>query len=159
VAILHWPDQHDESVRLEQLGLPRLLVVDADTIAPDIASCLEDWIRLPATEEDVHVRLSALGRRAARHPTTPVIESWGLSFRDAHVFLAPREHAIAEVLASQFATAVSEDDLLERAWPEQDGTTTALRVYVARLRKGLAPLGLTIKNIRGYGYMMRQVPQ
>jgi DNA-binding response OmpR family regulator len=160
VAVLRWPDDQEESVRLEGLGLPRLLVVEPDTAPPDSDSCLQDWIRLPATDEDIRARLMALLHHAERHPSAPVIDPCGqLSFRDLNVFLSPREHAIAQALVNQFGTAVSEHDLIQTAWPDGDGTATALRVHSHRLRKRLGPLGLTVKNIRGYGYMMHQVPR
>jgi DNA-binding response OmpR family regulator len=161
VAVLCWPDDHEESDRLERLGLPRLLVVEPDTPPPEGDSCLQDWIRLPATDEDVRARLTALSHHAARHPSAPVIDAWGqLSFRDMNVFLSPREHAITQALVNNFGSAVSEHELIHAGWPDDDddGSATALRVHCHRLRKRLAPLGLTVKSIRGYGYMMHQIP-
>src|SRR5260370_32567030 len=146
VAVLQWPEQHAESDRLESLGFPRLLVVQADMPAPNVESCLEDWIRLPATDEDVRIRLVALSRHASRHPTAPVVDSWGqLSFRGMSVILTPREHAIAEAMSNTFETAVSEEKLIDSAWPDGKGSATGLRVHSARLRKRLGPLGLPIK--------------
>jgi len=160
VAVLRWPDDQEESARLERLGLPRLLVVEPEMAPPESASCLQAWIRFPATDEDVRARLAALGHHAARHPAAPVIDPWGqLSFRDMNAFLSPREHAIAQALVNLFGTAVSEDELIQAGWPEDDGTATALRVHCHRLRRRLAPLRLTVKSIRGYGYMMHQVPK
>jgi Transcriptional regulatory protein, C terminal len=158
VAVLRWPDDQEDLGRLARLGLPRLLVVEADAPAPESDSCLEDWIRLPATDEDIRARLIALSHHAVRHPSAPHVDPWGqLSFRDMNVFLSPREYAIVQALVDRFGTAVSEEELIQTAWPDY-GTETALRVHCHRLRKRLAPLGLTVKNIRGYGYMMHQVP-
>lgn len=159
VAVLRWPDDHEAAARVERLGLPRLLVVEPDEPPPQSHSCLEDWIRLPATEEDVRARVAALRQHAARHPNAPDIDRWGqFSFRDMNVFLSPREHAITQAFVNQFGIAVSEGDLLRAGWPDGDGTPTALRLQCHRLRKRVAPLGLTVKSIRGYGYLMHQVP-
>ena len=159
IAILRWPEDHDEAARLDRLGLPRLLVIEADGPAPESTQCLEDWIRLPATEEDVRARLAALSHHARRHPSAPVVDSWGqLSYRDAHVLLSPRECALATTLVEHFGEAVRDDDLLAATWPDGDGSATALRVHATRLRKRVRPIGLSITSIRGYGYMIGESP-
>jgi two-component system, OmpR family, response regulator len=157
VAVLRWPEQRDERDRLQRLNLPRLLLLSADLPAPDATDCLEDWIRLPALDEDVHARLNALRDHAIRHPPNPTIDVSGqLEYRGKSEFLSPTDHAIAEVLVERFGTLVSEEQLLFRAWPDGDGTPTSLRVHVHRLRKRLAPLGLAITSVRGRGYIMSE---
>lgn len=61
---------------------------------------------------------------------------------------------LAEPLIANFGNAVAEDDLITSAWHE-GGNEQTLRVHVSRLRRRLAPIGLTITNIRAYGYAMR----
>jgi DNA-binding response OmpR family regulator len=159
VAVLRWPDDQHAVARLDRLGLPRLLIIAPDTPPPESHSCLQDWIRLPVTDDDVRVRLDALRHHAARHPSAPAIDQFGqLSFRDRNVFLSPREHAIAHALVNEFGTPISEHELIHAGWPDGDGTDTALRLHCHRLRKRLAPLGLTVKSIRAYGYMLHQIP-
>jgi len=157
VAILRWPDQAEEARRLDQLGRPRLLIVSADDPPPPTESCLEDWVRVPATDEDVAARVAARSRHADRHPTLPTIDSWGqLEWQGATVLLSPRELVIAEMLVEKFEQAVRDNELIERAWPAGDGSPTALRVHAHRLRKRVAPVGLSLTSIRGYGYLLRR---
>ena len=153
--MLRWPQQRADLERLDRNGQPRLLLVEAGVAPPSCGSCLEDWIRLPASDDDIRARLVALGEHAARHPAAPRVDPWGeLTFRDASVFLSPRERSIAHALAKRFRTAVSEEELIREAWPDGDGPATALRVHVHRLRKRIGPIGLAITTLRGYGYMM-----
>jgi DNA-binding response OmpR family regulator len=70
------------------------------------------------------------------------------------VILSPLEQHIATPLIENFGNAVAEDDLIAAAWHE-GGSEDTLRVHVSRLRRRLAPIGLTITSIRAYGYVMR----
>jgi hypothetical protein len=155
VALLRWPEQRDEREQLDQLGLPRLLVVGPEATPPPIKDCIEDWIRLPADDTDIQQRLAALHNRSQRHPAAPIVTPWGeISFRGSSVFLSPRELALAAILANEFRIAVSECNLLEQAWPDGEGTSNAVHVHMSRLRKRISTLGLTVRTVRGYGYLM-----
>jgi len=65
VAVLHWPRDAGHVEQLARLGLPRLLLVSRDADAPAGCGPLQDWLRWPATNDEIHVRLLALYRRAA----------------------------------------------------------------------------------------------
>ena len=57
--------------RLEALrreGVPRLLLLATDELAPLDADPLEDWVRLPAADADVDLRVQLLEGRAACDP-------------------------------------------------------------------------------------------
>jgi hypothetical protein len=152
VIVLYWPDEAD---KVERVGVPRLLLVEQGVAPPAVTSCLEDWLRLPADDADIRAHLVALADRAARHPAVPALDEFGqLSHRDATVFLSPIDQGLAEVLVANFGHAVATVDLTARAWP-QGGRGVALRVHVSRLRRHIEPLGLTIRSIRGYGYVLR----
>jgi hypothetical protein len=155
VAVLRWPTQQTEREHLDWLGLPRLLLVEPGDPPPDCVSCLEDWTRLPAPDEDVCARISALRARANRHPPTPKVDQWGrLSYREHHTYLSPGEHAIAQPLTETFCAPVPEALLLERLFPQDTGTAEKLRVHVHRLRRRIQHMALHITNLRAFGYMM-----
>ena len=144
-----------EASRLERLGRARLLVVAEGAPPPETTSCLEDWVRLPASDDDVAARVAALAHHAQRHPELPIVNPWGqVTYHGVTVILSPREAVVATVLVEHFAEAVRDHDIIERAWPDGDGTPTALRVHAHRLRKRVEPIGLALKSIRGYGYML-----
>lgn len=155
VVVLSWPAQTPERDRLERRGIPRLWLVESGVDPPIGDSCLEDWLRLPAADADVRARLVSLSQRAAHHPSRPTLDAFGqIAHNGAIVNLSPVDQRLAAPLIANFGNAVAEDDLIASAWPEGGGQPT-LRVHVSRLRRRLAPIGLTITNIRAYGYAMR----
>jgi hypothetical protein len=155
VVLLRWPEQRDEVERLDQLGVARLLLLEPDAAPPDIESCLQDWIRLPATDADVRARLLALEHRATTHASIPTVSEFGeLSHRGKSLFLSPLDQRIVEVLVDRFGDVVGDRDLRERVWPA-GATQQALRVHISRLRHRIFPLGLTITSVRSSGYAMR----
>lgn len=156
VVILHWPAQSDRISDLERLGVPRLLLVEPDSPPPPSTSCIEDWLRLPVDDASLRARLLALAAHAQRHPIVPTLDEHGqLTHRGESVFLSMTDQRIAEVLVGQFGQVVREETLLNRAQFERRSDQT-LRVNVSRLRRRIAPIGLSITCVRGHGYVMQQ---
>jgi two-component system OmpR family response regulator len=155
VFVLRWPEEVDAVERLRHLGIPRLLLVEHGITPPSVTDCIEDWIRLPADDVDMRARLAALHERAARHPTTPIVEEHGcLSHRGATVFLPPVDEQVTRALIEHLGHPVSAEELRACAWSD-GGSETALRVHISRLRRRLAPLGLAITSVRRRGYLIR----
>ena len=155
VAVLHWPEERETVGTLVELGRPCLLLVGTETTAPVFKACLVDWARTPVAEADVQARVAALSERARRHVCAPTLDDTGqLSFRDSHVFLSRRDEQIARVLVESFGRGVARERLLQPDWRDDDSKTERVRLCVARLRRRVAPLGLSITNMRGFGYYM-----
>jgi hypothetical protein len=155
VVILRWPENADDARQLDHIGVAHLLLVDPDADAPDVTSCVEDWIRLPATDDDVRARIRTLRLRGTRHPTEPTIDVDGrLSYHGRDIFLSPIDHRLVKLLVRNFGELVHENELLAE-WPTR-GSNDALRVHISRLRKQLEPIGLTITTRRRGGYRMRE---
>jgi len=155
VAVLAWPAQAAEAAQLELNGTPRLWLVAAGADAPEATSCLEDWLRLPAEDGDALARIVALAERAAHHPLRPSLDECGqFAYRGSVVLLSPVEQHLARPLVDNFGDAVREEALLSSAWAT-GGTDQTLRVHLSRLRRRLLPTGVTVVNIRAYGYVMR----
>jgi Transcriptional regulatory protein, C terminal len=154
VVALRWPQQRAEVERFAMLSVPRLLFVEPGAPPPPTRDCLEDWVRMPADDQDVRVRLAALAHRAREHPQIPTLDGHGqLSYRGRRVFLSPTDERIAAALVADYDCAVSEEDLFRRVWPD-GGRHAKLRVHVSRLRKRIEPLGLDITSIRHFGYRL-----
>jgi len=157
VVVLAWPAQASEREQLELRGKPRLWLVEPGADAPIGDSCLEDWLRLPAEDQDAHARLVALAHRASHHPQRPALDEHGqFEYRGTVVLLSPVEQHLARPLVDNFGSAVTEEQLLRSAWAD-GGHDQTLRVHVSRLRRRLLPAGVTVVNIRAYGYVMRAV--
>ena len=160
IVVLRWPAEKAHRDRLAAEGHPRLLLVSPDAEPPDGRDCLEDWVRLPADDRDVAARLHALEVRATRHQQRPETDARGrLTFHGAWVALSPIEERIVATLAGQFGEVVSREELLAAGWPDEQPSDAALRVHLTRLRKEIAPLGLEIATVRGFGHVMQETGQ
>jgi two-component system OmpR family response regulator len=54
---------------------------------------------------------------------------------------------------------VSKEQLLERLYSyAEEASNNAIEVYIHRLRKKIEPAGVTIRTIRGLGYVMDNIP-
>jgi DNA-binding response OmpR family regulator len=155
VAVLVWPDQAAQQARFDRAGLPRLWLVEPGAVPPVSNSCLEDWLRLPADDADVRARIASLTLRALRHPARPTLDGHGqFKFHGHIVFLSPVEQNLATPLVAHFGEAVGDEELIRSTWFDGAGTEQTLRVHVSRLRRRLAPIGLTVTSIRGFGYVL-----
>ncbi len=156
VALVRWPDESGRRQRLSLAGGPRLLLVEDGSAPPSVLDCLEDWIRVPAPEEEVQARVHALGiRRAAHDHTAPGIDADGvLRFRGRWVSLPPLETRMMELLLSRYGAVVGRDALAKAGWPDGASGRNALDVHVLRLRRRLEPVGLVIRTVRSRGYLL-----
>jgi DNA-binding response OmpR family regulator len=157
IVVLRWPSETVNRERLAGECRPRLLLVAPEASPPEGLDCLEDWVRLPADDRDVAARLRALEVRAARHQHQPETDDRGrLTFNGDWVALSPIEERIVAVLAGRFGEVVSRHELLAAGWPAEKPSDAALRVHLTRLRKEIAPLGLEIATVRGFGHVMQE---
>jgi two-component system OmpR family response regulator len=160
IVVLRWPAEQANRERLEAEGRPRLLLVAPDSDPPAGRDCLEDWVRLPADDRDVAARLRALELRAERHQQHPETDERGrLTFNGSWVALSPIEERIVGVLAAHFGAVVGRSELLAAGWPDEHPSDAALRVHLTRLRKEIAPLGLEIATVRGFGHVMQEMSE
>ena len=54
-----------------------LYLVGADDDPPMPTTCLEDWVRLPGDDRDLHARVAVLELRAAAHDAPPRVDDHG----------------------------------------------------------------------------------
>jgi two-component system, OmpR family, response regulator len=157
VSLVRWPTESDRREALRQAGEPRLLLVEQG--APPVPSDhREDWIRLPADDVDLRVRVEALRRRLGGEALgVPGIDEDGvLRVGDRWVALPPVEARLASVLVERFGAVVSRDSLTKIGWPAGSSSRNALDVHVLRLRRRLAPLQLAIRTVRSRGYLLER---
>lgn len=153
-----WPTDSDRRDELRARGVPRLLLLDETTPVPDLDHALEDWIRLPADGTDISARIAALAARAQDLRRPPRIDSDGLfRYRDKWVALSPTESALATVFIKRFGKGVPRKTLID-AYPGSRPEPHTINVYVTRMRRRLAPLGLEIRAWPSRGYIMDQLP-
>jgi hypothetical protein len=156
VVLLRWPEEETRLERLRAAGAPRLLLVGEELGPPESVDPLEDWIRLPAAEDDLRARVATLAARAGRALAAPTVDGDGLlRYRSRWVTLSPVERALAAALVDRFGAVVGRDTLVRRAWPGGSPTRNALDVHMLRLRRRIAGLGLEVRTVRARGYLLQ----
>jgi DNA-binding response OmpR family regulator len=149
---------------VESGAITRVLMLTAAADVHDRIAGLglgaDDYLGKPFVFLELVARVRALGRRAVP-PVPPVLERAGLRLDPARrevsrdgrpVPLSPKEFALLEVLLRAGGTAVSAEQLLEKAWDENaDPFTNVVRVTVMTLRRKLGDPQV-VKTVPGAGY-------
>ena len=153
VVVVFMPGQADRLAELRAAEVPHLVIVGANSEPPVVAGDCEEWIRFPADASDVRARLEGLRQRAARRaPPRPVLTEDGLlRTRDSWVALSRTEQRVAQRLLARFEELVPTALIAEAL---QTDKSTRVTTCVARLRRRIEPLGLTIRSVRLRGYAM-----
>jgi DNA-binding response OmpR family regulator len=156
VVLVRWPSEAERRGRLQDQGVPRLLLVEEGHPPPHPEDCLEDWIRVPAEDADVRLRVDGLAARSAQHVTdVPDLDPDGvLRYASGWVSLPPVEARLTRALVDKFGAVVGREALAKAGWPEGAPGRNALDVHVLRLRRRLATVGLSIKTVRSRGYLL-----
>ena len=154
VVAIRWPEEREDAERLTAAGVAVLYIVRADDEPPIPSGCLEDWVRVPGDDRDLHARLAALELRAALHHAPPSVdESDRFHYRGRIIPLTPSEARLAAVLAARFGAVVSDDDLLDALSETAAAPTSSLRVEIGRLRAHIREVHLAVHRTR-HGYVM-----
>lgn len=154
VVLLRWPEESSRRTELEVVARPRLLLVEPGEPPPDCRDPLEDWIRLPADDQDVRARLSTLVTRSGIE--RPTLDDDGLLwFRGRWVSLSPVEQALAAGLLDRYGAVAGRDSLRKRAWPDGLPSRNALDVHMVRLRRRIHALALEVRTVRSRGYLLQ----
>ena len=156
VVLVRWPEEAEHLERLRGLGIPRLLVVAPEEHPPDDNDPLSDWIRLPASDDDLWARVRALELRTRERTEQPVLTGDGrLAHRGRWVALSPLSERLAEVLLARYGAVATFDDLRAAGWPDGEVKRDVLRVRLTKLRETIEPLGLQIVGVRERGYVLQ----
>ncbi len=146
--------------------LPVLLLTARDQLADRVAGLdagADDYLVKPFDLPELLARLRALRRRAAGRLEEKLtlgaleLDTAGreLRWNGQRVTLSPRELALTELLLQKAGRVVTKESIVARlsSW-EADFSENSVEVYVHRLRKRFAELGVAIKTVRGFGYVM-----
>jgi two-component system OmpR family response regulator len=125
----------------------------------------DDYVLKPFDFEELEARIQALLRRT-QSEREGYIEAGTLRldkhsrqayFQNQPLSLSSREVAVLELLMSRYGRVVSKDQLAEHLTGlEEEIGPNAVEVYVHRLRKKLEPFGVSVRTLRGLGYLLEK---
>lgn len=154
-----------KSVRLKQDDIPILVISARDRLDQRILGLdtgADDYICKPFELDEIVARIQALLRRSKKKISHRIehndlifdAKQRTLSQSGILIELSKRELAVFEYLILNLNAIVSKEDIVEHITTfDDDLNPTAIEVYISRLRKKLKK-SLTIKSVRGVGYMM-----
>lgn len=171
-------------IRARYAALPVLILTARDGVEERVAGFnagADDYLTKPFIFAELQARLSAMLRRSALPAFSGTRELAGLRLAadtprawlkisdaesEIEVDLTQREWSLLSLLVTQAGQVVSRDEVLAR-WHDDDNrfvgnevaetspdSSNALEVYIHRLRKKLDGSRLSIRNVRGLGYLL-----
>lgn len=154
VVAIRWPEEREDAADFVMAGVAVLYLVRAEDDPPIPTGCLEDWVRIPGDDRDLHARIAALELRAALHDAPPFVDNRGrLHHGGSVVALNATEARLALALTARFGAVVSDEELLDAVSDVTATPATSLRGDIGRLRSRLREVHLAIRRTRR-GYVL-----
>ena len=154
-------------LRARGMSLPVLLLTARDDVQDRVRGLelgADDYLVKPFAAPELVARIKALVRRS--NPRQIEMQMGGLQLDafshrasiDGQVIdLSAREWAVLEYLMQQASRVVSKQQIIDAILPwGEEVTLNAVEVYVSRIRAKIASAGISIKTIRGFGYLLEQ---
>lgn len=154
---------------VERKNIPVLVLTARDSLQDRIDGLdagADDYMTKPFEMAELNARVRALGRR--RGARLHNVETFGtltydrlsrqLSGPDGLIILPRRELALWEMLLDHAERVVAKDVLCDSIYGTgADVEVNAVELLVSRLRRKVEPFGVTIRAIRGLGYVLQPV--
>lgn len=156
-------------LRQRAKNTPVLILTANDAVSARVKGLdagADDYLIKPFDAEELEARIRVQLRRS-RELVEPVISVGALSFHTkSRAFtlaskslpLTPRERSVLEVLIKRAARNVTKEDLAASIFGlDDEASSSAVEIYVHRLRKKLEGQDVAIQTVRGLGYVLRQI--
>jgi DNA-binding response OmpR family regulator len=155
-------------MRAQGSGIPILMLTARDSIEDKVHGLqtgADDYLVKPFSLAELVARVQALTRRTHMRQTNEILlGALRIDLTAMRAFcagepleLTPREWAVLTYLLSHAHKVVSKAQILEAVadWDESP-SSNAIEVYVSRLRSKISSAGVSIKAIRGFGYLVEE---
>lgn len=156
-------------LRARNSDLPVLMLTARDAVEDRVHGFelgADDYLIKPFALTELVARIQALTRRLhARQHNEILLGLLRVDLTAQRAFLdekplefLPREWAVLVYLLDHAGKVVRKEQILEAISGWDDAPSgNAIEVYVSRLRPKLLPAGISIRTIRGFGYLMEEV--
>ncbi|MET3131937.1 two-component system OmpR family response regulator [Oxalobacteraceae bacterium GrIS 1.11] len=152
-------------LRARGSNIPVLLLTARDAIEDRVRGLelgADDYLVKPFATAELVARLKALVRRNTPKPAVLALGALTMDTFSKRVRvgervidLSVREWAVLEYLLQHGGRVVSKQQIIDAILPwGEDVTLNAVEVYISRLRLKIADAGISIRTIRGFGYML-----
>jgi two-component system OmpR family response regulator len=156
-------------LRARASNMPVLLLTARDAIEDRVRGLelgADDYLVKPFATAELVARIKALARRNAPKPAVLTLGRLKLDtfshralIDERAIDLSVREWAVLEYLLQQSGRVVSKQQIIDAILPWGDDlTTNAVEVYISRVRLKIADAGVSIRTIRGFGYVLEHTP-
>ena len=165
-------DGYEVLKRLRRRGskVPVLLLTARDALDDRVRGLdlgADDYLIKPFDLPELEARVRALVRRGQsggssmleHGPLALDVSGRRATIKGRPLELSARELGVLEVLMMRSGRVVNKERLSGQlyGWDEEVGPN-AIEVYIHRLRRKLEPAGVTIRTIRGLGYLLDKPP-
>lgn len=157
-----------KSFRARGGTIPVLMLTARDAIEDRVRGLetgADDYLVKPFAMAELIARINALARRSQGRADDCVcvgaltldLAAKRASVAGAPVELTLREWTVLVYLVSQLGRVVSKEQIVAAVsnW-ESAPSGNAIEVYVSRLRRKLGDAGVSIRSIRGFGYLLEE---
>jgi two-component system OmpR family response regulator len=152
-------------LRARGSAMPVLLLTARDAVEDRVRGLetgADDYLVKPFATAELVARIRALARRNTPKPTVLSMGDLTLDsaskrarIKERVIELSVREWAVLEYLLQHGGRVVSKQQIIDAILPWGDDLTlNAVEVYISRVRLKIADAGISIRTIRGFGYML-----